>query len=116
MVWHLEQGATCPLASPECAGGFVLRVSQFVESGAAFSIALLLPPPPLLLPPPSGLRIVRHVRIAHDGGNGTSSDEENEEHNVGNLSLEVVVQGGSGMLIDGFSRGLGACAGGGELS
>ena len=33
---------------------------------------------------------------------GTSSDGEIEEHNVGNLSLEVVGQGWSGMLIDGI--------------
>ena len=33
---------------------------------------------------------------------GTSSDEENGELHVGNLSLEVVEQGWSGMLIDGF--------------
>ena len=35
---------------------------------------------------------------------GTSSDEEYEEHNVGNLSLEVVGQGWSGWLVHFFLR------------
>ena len=33
---------------------------------------------------------------------GTSSEEENEEHNVGNVSLEVVEQDWSGLLINLF--------------
>ena len=56
------------------------------------------------------------VRVMEVMSSGTSFDKENKEHIVGNLSLDVVGQGWPGMLIDGFSRGLGACAGSGKVS
>ena len=85
--WHLQQRAMCPLAPLESACGFVLRNSQFVGSGAAFF---------KLLP-----FVMCDLRMLEVMSSGTSSDEENE-HNVGNLSLEVVGQGWSGTLLDGF--------------
>ena len=47
---------------------------------------------------------------------GTSSDEEYEEHNVGNLSFGVVEQGSSGLLINLFLEDWELCAGSSELS
>ena len=42
------------------------------------------------------------LRMMEVMSSGKSADVENEEHNVVNLSLEVVAQGRSGMLIDCF--------------
>ena len=42
------------------------------------------------------------LRMMEVISSGTSSDEQNEEHNVGNLFLEAVGQGWSGTLTDGF--------------
>ena len=42
------------------------------------------------------------LRMMEVISSGSSSDEQNEEHNVGNLFLEAVGQGWSGTLTDGF--------------
>ena len=42
------------------------------------------------------------LRMMEVISSGTSSDEQNEEHNVGNLFLEAVGQGWSSTLTDGF--------------